>query len=68
MKQKNLVSNDMLDLFAIIGDTEECIDKIEALIRAGVSQLVVGNPIGPDIIKSIKTIGKNIIPVFNKED
>ncbi|MBD3230431.1 MAG: 5,10-methylenetetrahydromethanopterin reductase [Candidatus Lokiarchaeota archaeon] len=65
---KSLITKDMLDLFAVIGDTEECIDKIEALINAGVTQIVVGTPIGPDIIKSIKTIGKKIIPLFDKEE
>jgi 5,10-methylenetetrahydromethanopterin reductase len=64
---KSLVTNDMMELFAVIGDTEECIDKITALKKAGVSQLVVGTPIGPDVVKAIKTIGKNIIPVFKEE-
>ncbi len=65
---KELVNDDMMDLFAVIGDVNECIDKIESLIKAGVSQLIVGTPIGPNIVKAIKTIGKNIIPVFRKED
>jgi 5,10-methylenetetrahydromethanopterin reductase len=65
---KELVNDEMLDMFAVIGDVDEIIDKIEALKRAGVSQLVVGSPIGPDITKAIKTIGKSIIPVFTKGD
>jgi 5,10-methylenetetrahydromethanopterin reductase len=65
---KSMVTNDMMDVFAVIGDVEECIDKIEALQKVGVSQLVVGTPVGPDIVKAIKTIGKKIIPIFKKEE
>jgi len=64
---KSLVNDEMMDLCAVIGDVDECIEKIEALQGAGVSQLIVGTPIGPDILKAIKTIGKSIIPVFKKE-
>jgi 5,10-methylenetetrahydromethanopterin reductase len=65
---KALVNDKMMDAFAVIGDTDEIIDKVEALKRAGVSQVVVGSPIGPDITKAIKTIGKNVIPAFKQEE
>jgi len=65
---KGMVSDQMIDAFAVIGDTDEIIDKVEALKRVGVSQVVVGSPIGPDITKAIKTIGKNVIPAFKQEE
>lgn len=56
-----MVTSDMIDAFSICGTPEECAERIEALRRIGVTQVVAGSPIGPDKEKSIKLIGKNII-------
>lgn len=58
------VTNDMVEAFSIAGTPKQCIDKIERILEAGVTQFVVGSPIGPDLIKSIRMIGEKIIPVF----
>jgi len=52
-----LVTDDMLDAFSIYGTPKECIDKIDTLLRTGVTQIVFGSPIGPSKSKAIKLIG-----------
>lgn len=59
-----VVSDSMVEAFAIVGESDQCIDRIEQLIKTGVTQLIVGSPIGPDKIAAIKQIGKEIIPYF----
>lgn len=58
------VTPEMLDAFAICGTPAECIEKVDKLIKAGVTQIAVGSPIGPDRTKSIKLVGTEIIPHF----
>jgi 5,10-methylenetetrahydromethanopterin reductase len=54
----------MVEAFSIAGTPKQCIDKIERVLETGITQFVVGSPIGPDVIKSIRMIGEKIIPVF----
>jgi len=54
----------MLDAFSIVGDSKQCIRRIEGLVKAGVTQMVIGSPLGPDKSKAIKQIGRDIIPHF----
>ncbi|GFO97487.1 5,10-methylenetetrahydromethanopterin reductase [groundwater metagenome] len=58
------VTPEMMDAFAICGTPKKCIEKINGLIKAGVTQIVVGSPIGPDRTEAIKLVGKEIIPYF----
>jgi 5,10-methylenetetrahydromethanopterin reductase len=58
-----LITPEMLRL-AIIGSPDDCIAQIEKLQNAGVDQLLIGAPLGPDPRESIKMIGKEIIPRF----
>lgn len=60
------VTDEMLDAFSICGTPAECIEKIDRLIKAGVTQVVAGSPIGPDREEAIKIVGKEIIPHFNQ--
>ena len=39
-------------------------DRIEELKRLGITQLIVGSPIGKDKAKAIKLIGREIIQRF----
>ena len=59
------VTDDMLDAFSISGTKKECLDRIEELNKAGVTQIVTGSPIGPKLEESIKIIGKEIISNFS---
>jgi 5,10-methylenetetrahydromethanopterin reductase len=51
----------MIEAFSICGTPEDCKDRIEELMATGVTQIVVGSPIGPNKERSIKLIGKQII-------
>ena len=55
-----IVTDQTVDKFAIVGDFEICLKKAKELESAGVTQLVVGSPLGPNKEKSIKLIGKMI--------
>ncbi|ABR54973.1 5,10-methylenetetrahydromethanopterin reductase [Methanococcus vannielii SB] len=54
------VDNTMLEAFALYGTPEEVVEKVKALEKMGVTQIVAGSPIGPNKDTSIKLIGKII--------
>jgi 5,10-methylenetetrahydromethanopterin reductase len=58
------VTDDMMSAFSISGSPQDCIRRIEELLKTGVTQIVVGSPIGPDKKTSIKLIGEKILPSF----
>ncbi len=58
------VDDTMLEAFSLYGTPEEVIEKIEALAKMGVTQVVAGSPIGPNKDSSIKLIGKKVIPAI----
>lgn len=49
-----LVNDDLLDIFSITGTSEEIISKINSLEKTGVTQYVVGAPIGKETDNSIR--------------
>ncbi|MFC1786815.1 5,10-methylenetetrahydromethanopterin reductase [Halobacteriota archaeon] len=58
------VTDIMVDAFSIYGSPDHCIRRIRELYGIGVTQVVVGSPIGPDVSASIKLIGEEIIGEF----
>jgi len=58
---KKSVTDEMLNAFSICGSPDECIAKIGKLYDVGVTQIVAGSPVGPNMEKSIKIIGEEII-------
>ena len=60
------VTPEMLDCFSICGSPDECIEQIDSLFKAGVTQMITGSPLGPSKSKSIELIGKELIPHFVK--
>ena len=54
------VDEAMLEGFALYGTPEEVVEKVKALEKMGVTQVVAGSPIGPNKETSIKLIGKII--------
>ena len=58
------VTDQMVDAFSVYGAPEDCVKRIRDLIKIGVTQLVVGSPIGPKKNSSIDIIAKEIIPEF----
>jgi 5,10-methylenetetrahydromethanopterin reductase len=57
------VTPDMLQL-AITGSARDAIQKIEMLASAGITQVSVGGPLGPDPRETIRLFGEEIIPYF----
>jgi 5,10-methylenetetrahydromethanopterin reductase len=55
------VTDKMLQL-GITGTISECIERIAKMEKAGVTQVSLGGPLGPDIPEAIRTIGKDILP------
>ena len=58
------VTDDMMSAFSISGSPQDCIKRVEELLKTGVTQIVAGSPIGPDKKTSIKLIGEKILPLF----
>jgi 5,10-methylenetetrahydromethanopterin reductase len=58
------VDNNMVEAFSICGTPENCIDKVDKLLKVGVNQIVVGSPIGPNIHKAINMIAAEVFPHF----
>ena len=56
----SLVNNSLIDKFSITGTPKDVILKIEELDKMGVSQFIVGPPIGKNIEESIKLFGEVI--------
>jgi 5,10-methylenetetrahydromethanopterin reductase len=54
------VGDEMVDLFGIAGTPSDCIDKINSLEKAGVTQIVVGRP-AQEIPEMLKVVGENLI-------
>jgi len=60
------VSSEMIEAFSVCGTPEMCIERINDLLKSGISQFVVGSPIGPNVRKSIDLISERIIPEFTR--
>ena len=57
------VTPDMMKL-AVTGSPKDAIAKIEMLAAAGVTQVSIGGPLGPDPAGAIRVIGEKVIPYF----
>jgi len=55
------VTEQMVEEFSITGTPAECLSKVEELLSKGVTQVVVGSPIGPKIDKALKLFSDEII-------
>ena len=58
------VNDELLDAFSITGTPAQCTEKISRIIKEGVSQLVIGSPIGVNKVKTLELIGSEIMPQF----
>ena len=57
------VTPDMMRL-AVVGSPKDAIAKIEMLAEAGVTQVSIGGPLGPDPRETIRLLGEKVIPHF----
>jgi 5,10-methylenetetrahydromethanopterin reductase len=55
------VTQRMVEAFSVAGTPDICKARVEELFKTGVTQIVVGSPIGPDRERSIRLIGKQIM-------
>lgn len=55
------VDDAMIDAFTIAGSPDTVKQKCEDLTKAGVTQIIFGSPIGPDIVNSIRLLGKYVV-------
>jgi 5,10-methylenetetrahydromethanopterin reductase len=55
------VTPEMVEAFSIAGTPDDCRARVNELLKTGVTQIVVGSPIGPNKESAIKLIGKQII-------
>ncbi|MEM1994864.1 MAG: 5,10-methylenetetrahydromethanopterin reductase [Nitrososphaerales archaeon] len=58
------VTKEMADTFSIYGSPTQCIEKISQILKAGVTQFVVGSPIGGNVRKALDLVVKEVIPHF----
>lgn len=58
------ITEAMLNSFCIHGTPADCTKRIEEISKSGVTQLVIGSPIGPDPLTSIGIIRNEIMPSF----
>ncbi len=58
---RRAVSDDMLRL-GIAGTPEQCVEPIKVMLAAGVTQVVLGGPLGPDPERAIRLIGARVLP------
>lgn len=58
------VSQEMIEAFSVCGSPDMCIERIAELLKSGISQFVVGSPIGANVREAINLISEKIIPHF----
>lgn len=56
-----LVGDKEIDAFTIAGTPEMVKQKCDDLTKAGVTQIIFGSPLGPDMTNSIRLLGKYIV-------
>jgi len=58
------VTPEMISAFSVCGTPDICIERIAELLKSGISQFVVGSPIGANVREAINLISETIIPHF----
>jgi 5,10-methylenetetrahydromethanopterin reductase len=58
------VTPEMINAFSVCGTPDMCIERIAELKKLGISQFVVGSPIGANVKKAIDLISSKVIPQF----
>jgi len=58
------VTPEMISAFSVCGTPDMCIERIAELLKSGISQFVVGSPIGPNVREAINLVSEKVIPHF----
>jgi len=61
------VTPEMIEAFSVCGTPEMCTERIALLLKSGISQFVVGSPIGSNVREAINLISQKIIPHFQTQ-
>ena len=64
-KAGEIVTEEMIRDFLVVGTPEECIEQIDRFRKAGMNHLLIVN-FGPDLDKTIEYYEKEIIPYFKE--
>lgn len=59
-----LVDESFVDVFSLTGTPEQIIDKISNLTKAGVTQVVIGSPMGKKKKEALPLIVDKVLPAF----
>jgi 5,10-methylenetetrahydromethanopterin reductase len=51
----------MLDEFSICGGVDKLVSRVEELKKIGITRVVIGSPIGPEPVESIKLVAKALL-------
>ena len=63
LKARALVSDAMLRI-GVVGTTAELIGRLEGLVALGANHLSFGPPLGPDPLRAIELLGREVLPHF----
>jgi 5,10-methylenetetrahydromethanopterin reductase len=58
------VTSEMISAFSVCGTPDMCIERVADLLKSGISQFVVGSPIGANVREAINLVSEKIIPHF----
>ena len=60
-KAREAVTESMLDEFSVCGRVDKLVSRVEELKKIGITRVVVGSPIGPEPVESIKLVAKALL-------
>lgn len=60
------VTSDMIDSLSIAGTPDVCAEKIDQLIKAGVTLVILSPPLGPVVDEAIDSVAEKVIPRFSR--
>ena len=60
------VTPEMISAFSVSGTPQMCTERIAELLKAGITQFVIGSPIGANVRESIELVTREIFPYFKK--
>jgi 5,10-methylenetetrahydromethanopterin reductase len=60
------VTHEMINAFSVYGTPEMCTERVAELLKSGITQFVVGSPIGLNVREAIDLISHEIMPHFKK--
>jgi 5,10-methylenetetrahydromethanopterin reductase len=62
-----LVTDRMIDAFTVAGDAEYCVRRCREYLDTGITNLMFGDPFGPEAVKSLEMVTGKVIPALIAE-